>query len=104
MLFLQISTPTCASFLLALLSAIKATITGIGLGGGGVGLIKLIKHLPPPPIQAKWRGCIFDTLQDVASNNERIGQRLDGDRNIISVTTVKLPAQVPVEKPADVVK
>lgn len=105
MLFLQLpsSAPNCASILLALFSACKATLAAIGFGGGGVGLIKFIKHFPPPPVKAKWRGCVFDTCQDVVSNNERIGQRLDGDGNIVSVTTVKLPAQVPVEKPKDVV-
>ncbi len=51
-------------------SAVMATF-GIG---GGVGLVKLLAHWPAPYEDSAYGGAIFDTLQDLASNN-RIGDR-----------------------------
>ncbi len=58
---------------------LKVFFAGIGLTGGGVGFVKLMKHWPAPKKRNPKLGAIFDTIQDILSNNERIGQRSDAD-------------------------
>ena len=43
----------------------------------GVGLFSLTfaRHCPPPPVDRPWLCAIFDTIQDLCKNNDRIGQR-----------------------------
>jgi hypothetical protein len=65
---------------------VKVFLSGIGLTGGGVGLIKLAKHWPAPLKKNLKLGAIFDTIQDVISNNERIGQRRDADSAFVATT------------------
>jgi hypothetical protein len=70
--------------LLYVLTHIKMFLTGIGVTGAGVGFIKLMKHWPAPVTRNKKLGAIFDTVQDLISNNERIGQRSDTDSAFVS--------------------
>lgn len=65
----------------------KVFFAGIGFTGGGVGFIKLMKHWPAPKKQNKKLGAIFDTIQDVISNNERINQRSDTDSAFVAKTS-----------------
>lgn len=65
---------------------LRVFFAGIGLTGGGVGFIKLMKHWPAPKKRNAKLGAIFDTLQDVISNNERIGQRSDADSTFVTTT------------------
>lgn len=58
---------------------IKTILAGVGFTGGGVGMLKYLKHVPAPKKDSLWLGSVFDTVQDVVSNNERIGQRRDAD-------------------------
>lgn len=64
----------------------KVFFAGIGLTGGGVGFIKLAKHWPAPMKKNLKLGAIFDTFQDIISNNERIGQRRDADSAFVTKT------------------
>ena len=59
---------------LAAAAHIKAVLAGIGFTGGGVGLVKFLKHAPAPYQDQPWCGAIFDTMQDLVTNN-RIGER-----------------------------
>ncbi len=60
------------SWLAGRVGTVAATI---GLTGGGVGLVKLLRHAPAPRKSSIWAGCLFDTFQDLASNDSRIGER-----------------------------
>ncbi len=64
----------------------KVFFTSIGVTGGGVAFIKLAKHWPAPLRKNLRTGAIFDTVQDVISNNERIGQRRDADSAFVTKT------------------
>jgi hypothetical protein len=58
------------------LAVMLKTITGtVGVTGGGVGFVKLLRHAPAPRKSSLWAGCLFDTFQDLASNDSRIGER-----------------------------
>lgn len=61
-----------------LLDHTKAIIATLGLGGG-VGILKFIRHIPAPPVESKWTGAFFDWSQDIAANNDRVGERLGPD-------------------------
>lgn len=65
---------------------IKAIFVSVGFTGSGVGIIKLMKHWPAPKKKNAKMGAIFDTIQDVLSNNERIGQRSDADSAFVTKT------------------
>ena len=65
---------------------IRTILAGVGFTGGGVGLIKLAKHWPAPLKKSLRWGAIFDTIQDVMSNNERIGERRDLDSAFVTKT------------------
>lgn len=56
--------------------------TALGLGSG-VGVIKFLRHMPPPLKTQIWYGSIFDTFQDLVSNQSRIGERREPDGDII---------------------
>lgn len=87
-------------------SHLKVFFAGIGLTGGGVGFIKYMKHVPAPLKKSIWWGSVFDTIQDLISNNERIGQRRDADSAFVTKTeaggktasaqTVTLPNETPL--------
>lgn len=54
---------------------LKAVVAMVGVTGGGVGFVKLLRHAPAPKRSSIWAGCLFDTFQDLASNDSRIGER-----------------------------
>jgi hypothetical protein len=58
---------------------IKAIAETIGATGGGMGLVKFLRHAPAPKRSSIWAGCLFDTFQDLASNETRIGERRKED-------------------------
>lgn len=60
---------------------IKAVAATIGVTGVGVGLVKLLRHAPAPKKSSLWAGCLFDTFQDLASNDSRIGERRPEENN-----------------------
>ncbi len=79
------------TILLAIYNHLAATLTAVGFGGGGVGAIKFLKHMPPPLLDNLWRGSVFDTLQDMVSNT-RVGERRLPDGTI-----VQLPQPLPIQ-------
>lgn len=44
-------------------------------GGIAVGFLAFARHIPPPFDNEPWKGAFFDTVQDLAKNNDRIGNR-----------------------------
>jgi len=54
---------------------LRAVAGTIGMTGAGIGCVKLLRHAPPPKKDSRWAGCLFDTFQDLASNDSRIGER-----------------------------
>jgi hypothetical protein len=54
---------------------VEAVAATIGVTGAGVGLVKVLRHSPAPRQGSLWAGCLFDTFQDLASNDTRIGER-----------------------------
>lgn len=62
-----------------LLSHIAGILQGVGLTGSGIGALILIRHLPTPPVMPTWKGFLFDCFQDLAKNNDRIGERVGDD-------------------------
>lgn len=58
---------------------VRAVAATIGVTGVGVGLVKLLRHAPAPRKGSLWAGCLFDTMQDLASNDSRIGERRSGE-------------------------
>ena len=60
---------------------ISAVAAAVGVTGGGVGFVKFLRHAPAPRKSSIWAGCVFDTLQDLASNDARIGERRPDTRN-----------------------
>ncbi len=60
--------------------------------GGGVGVVKYLKHMPAPYQDQIWWGSCFDTLQDLVSNG-RIGERRT--RSGVEVPAVPKSATVP---------
>ena len=66
----------------------------VGATGFGVGFVKFLRHAPAPKKNSVWAGCLFDTFQDLASNDSRIGERRDDAEGTISSES---PALVPPE-------
>ena len=54
---------------------LRALAGTIGVTGFGVGFVKFLRHAPAPKKSSVWAGCLFDTFQDLASNDSRIGER-----------------------------
>lgn len=54
---------------------LRAVAAAIGITGFGVGFVKFLRHAPAPRKDSPWAGCLFDTFQDLASNDSRIGER-----------------------------
>ena len=49
---------------------------GVTFGlGGGAGLITFLHHMPPPYADQQWWGAVYDSLQDLSKNMDRIGAR-----------------------------
>lgn len=65
---------------------VKVIAATLGLGGG-VGLLKFIRHIPPPPVASKWGGAFFDWSQDIAANNDRVGERIGPDGQAVFLVT-----------------
>ena len=63
------------SFLYWVAVHVRAVAATIGVTGVGVGLVKVLRHAPAPRQESLWAGCLFDTFQDLASNEMRIGER-----------------------------
>lgn len=63
------------SFLYWFVAHVRAVAAAIGVTGAGVGLVKVLRHAPAPRKGSLWAGCLFDTFQDLASNDTRIGER-----------------------------
>lgn len=74
----------------AVLNKTMALGTTFGLGGG-VGIVKFLSHAPAPMASNAWSGSIFDTLQDLVSNKERIGERRNLDGTTVFVVRQKRP-------------
>ena len=51
----------------------------VGLTGFGIGFVKFLRHAPAPRKDSVWAGCLFDTFQDLVSNESRIGERRGED-------------------------
>ena len=62
--------------------------------GGGVGLVKLLNHWPPPYDDNVYGGCVYDWLQDLVSN-KRVGER----RTRAGVTVQAVPVMDPIPDP-----
>jgi hypothetical protein len=62
----------------------------LGLGGG-VGLLKFIRRVPAPRLTNKWGGVVFDWAQDLVSNDDRIGLRVDADGKQVFVLEPRKP-------------
>jgi hypothetical protein len=56
---------------------IRAVTATVGITGFGVAFVKFLRHAPAPRKDSLWAGCLFDTFQDLASNDSRIGERRD---------------------------
>ena len=84
---------------LAAAAHIKAVLAGIGFTGGGVGLVKFLKHAPAPYQDQPWAGAVFDTLQDLVSNS-RIGERRTRAGVVVPVEEPK-PVPQPVAAPVE---
>lgn len=54
---------------------LRTVAATVGITGGGVGFVKFLRHAPAPRKSSLWAGCLFDTFQDLASNDSRIGER-----------------------------
>jgi hypothetical protein len=63
------------SFFYWTLVHVRAVAATIGITGVGVGFVKALRHAPAPRRGSLWAGCLFDTFQDLASNDTRIGER-----------------------------
>jgi len=63
------------SFFYWVAAHVRAVAATIGVTGVGVGLVKVLRHAPAPRKGSLWAGCLFDTFQDLASNDTRIGER-----------------------------
>lgn len=68
--------------------------------GGGVGIVKFLKHMPAPYQDSPWTGAVFDWLQDLVSN-QRIGERRT--RAGEDVPPVPKPEPIPEPKAAPIV-
>ena len=88
---------TCESILLSAYNTLTAALSAVGVGGGGVYFIKVLKHMPAPKLENRWRGAIFDSIQDTVSNTERVGERLAADGTLVKapqlITSQATPAQ-----------
>ena len=74
----------------------RSLVVTFGLGGG-VGIVKYLKHMPAPYQDQVWWGGFFDTLQDLVSN-QRIGDRRT--RAGVDVPAVPKAETVPEPKAA----
>lgn len=93
MTWIEVATKT-GEFLGSHLNAIG---TGLGLGSG-VGVIKFLRHMPAPRAANLWQGSVFDTFQDLVSNNGRIGERRNEAGDTIFVKLL-LPTKPKEEEP-----
>ncbi len=59
------------------LAQIRILVGTVGLTGFGIGFVKFLRHAPAPKKSSVWAGCLFNTFQDLASNDSRIGERRD---------------------------
>lgn len=71
---------------------------GKALGlGGGVGALKYVRHIPAPLLsRTKWGrfvGSLFDWAQDMTSNNDRVGERINDQGETIFLEPVKKPKE-----------
>jgi hypothetical protein len=58
-----------------ILTHLRDVAETIGVTGFGIGFVKFLRHVPAPKKTSVWSGCLFDTFQDLASNDSRIGER-----------------------------
>jgi len=58
---------------------VKMVAQTIGVTGVGIGFVKFLRHAPAPRKDSVWAGCLFDTFQDLVSNESRIGERRGED-------------------------
>ncbi len=86
------------AFLEAATSKTAALAGTFGLGGG-VGIVKFLKHMPAPYQDSPWTGAVFDWLQDLVSN-QRIGERRT--RTGQDVPPVPKPEPIPEPKAAPI--
>lgn len=72
--------------------------------GGGVGIVKYLRHMPAPFQNQVWWGSCFDTLQDLVSNNSRVGERRTRDGITVPPVAEENPVPSPVPAAPDVQK
>jgi len=73
---------------------ISAATGTIGVTGFGIAFVKFLRHTPAPKKSSVWAGCLFDTFQDLASNDSRIGERReDAGGRTASVEPLTEPPQ-----------
>ena len=72
---------------------IRAFAATVGVTGVGIGFVKFLRHAPAPQKSSIWAACLFDTFQDLASNDSRIGERRDSGDVQISVPRQTEPPQ-----------
>jgi hypothetical protein len=77
------------------LGNLRAVVGTIGATGFGIGFVKFLRHTPAPKKSSVWAGCLFDTFQDLASNDSRIGERRDDAGGAIVSTAP--PLELPLE-------
>ena len=65
---------------------VAAILKTLGLGGG-VGILKLIRHWPAPTVGNVWGGAVFDAFQDLTANNDRVGERVGADGKSVFLVT-----------------
>ena len=65
--------------------------------GGGVGIVKFLRHAPAPKQGQVWVGAFFDWVQDLASNMSRIGERRTKDGSV--VPPIAEPKPIPPAHP-----
>jgi hypothetical protein len=78
-----------------------ANAVRISMGlGGGVGVIKLLAHIPAPRLGSMVWGTFFDLMADIVSNG-RVGERRKADGEIVYI--IKPPRPKATPEPAAVV-
>lgn len=69
-----------------LMGHVDTIIKTLGLGGG-VGILKLVRHWPAPKVVNVWGGAVFDAFQDLTANNDRVGERIGPDGKSVFLVT-----------------
>ena len=70
----------------------RLSVVSAALGmGSGVWVVKFLRHAPAPRQESRWKGSFFDFFQDLASNDDRMGERVTKEGAIIYLKVPKVP-------------